>query len=59
MVVAMIQAYGMQSRVIVSSFTFSQLTQTKSIDISIDVQIFGTITNAMIDQYVNWWRMGW
>ncbi|HAB52070.1 MAG TPA: hypothetical protein DCE80_07880, partial [Ignavibacteriales bacterium] len=49
-VVAMIQAYGMQSRVIVSSFTQSQLTISKSLDPSIDVQLFGTITNAMIDQ---------
>lgn len=49
-VVAMIQAFGMQSRVIVSSFNFSQLTQTKSLDTTIAVQLFATITNAMIDQ---------
>lgn len=51
MVVAMIQAYGMQSRVIVSSFTFSQITQCKSLDASIDIQLFASpITNALIDQ---------
>ena len=49
-VVTMIQAFGMQSHVIVSSFTFSQIAECKSLDASIDVQLFGTITNAMIDQ---------
>ncbi|NWF91017.1 MAG: T9SS type A sorting domain-containing protein [Ignavibacteriaceae bacterium] len=49
-VVAMIQAYNMQSRVIVSSFTQSQLTICKSLDPSIDVQLFGTINNSLIDQ---------
>lgn len=49
-VIAMIQAYGMQSRVIVSSFTYSQIAQCRSLDASIDIQLFGTITNAMIDQ---------
>jgi glycerophosphoryl diester phosphodiesterase len=49
-VVAMIQAYGMQSRVIVSSFNYTQLTQTKTLDATIPVQLFATITNAMIDQ---------
>ena len=49
-VVAMIQAFGMQSRVIVSSFNYTQLTQTKTLDATIPVQLFATITNAMIDQ---------
>lgn len=49
-VVAMIQAYGMESRVIVSSFNFSQLSQTKSLDTTIAIQFFATITDAMIDQ---------
>lgn len=49
-VVAMIQAYGMQSRVIVSSFNLSQLTQTKTLDTTIAVQLFANITNAMIDE---------
>ena len=49
-VVAMIQAYGLQNRVIVSSFNQSQLTICKSLDPSISVQLFGAISNAMIDQ---------
>ena len=49
-VVAMIQSYGLQSRVIVSSFTQSHITISKSLDPTIDVQLFGTINNALIDQ---------
>ncbi len=49
-VVDMIQDFGMQDRVIVSSFTFTQIAECKSLDNSIDVQLFGTISNSMIDQ---------
>ncbi|RJP63216.1 MAG: T9SS C-terminal target domain-containing protein [Ignavibacteriales bacterium] len=49
-VVKMIQDWNMQSRVILSSFTSSQLAVSKFLDTSIDVQLFGTITTSMIDQ---------
>ncbi|MFA6980846.1 MAG: LamG-like jellyroll fold domain-containing protein [Ignavibacteriaceae bacterium] len=52
-VVKMIQDYGMQSRVVVSSFNFAQISQVKSLDTTISVQLFGTITNFNIDQVAN------
>ena len=48
--VAMIQKYGMQSKVIVSSFDIAQITSVKSLDATIRVQLFATATNAIIDQ---------
>jgi len=41
---------GLQDRVIVSSFNQSQITQVKTIDPTIAVQRFETVTNAIIDQ---------
>ncbi|MCK9426615.1 MAG: T9SS type A sorting domain-containing protein [Ignavibacteriaceae bacterium] len=52
-VVKMIQDYGMQTRVIVSSFNLSQLSQVKTLDPTMKVQLFGTITNFNIDQVAN------
>ena len=49
-VVKMIQDFGMEDRVIVSSFSFPQIAECRSLDASIDIQLFGTITNALIDQ---------
>lgn len=48
--VKMIQDWKMTSRVIVSSFYLDQLTQVKTIDPTIKVQVFATVTNAVIDQ---------
>ena len=52
-VVKMIQDYGMQTRVVVSSFNLSQLSQVKTLDPTMKVQLFGTITNYNIDQVAN------
>ncbi len=49
-VVKMIQDYGMQRRVVVSSFNFAQISQVKTLDPTVKVQLFGTITNFNIDQ---------
>ncbi len=51
-VVAMVQKLGMESRVIVSSFSLAQITEVKTLDPSIAVQLFGTITESHIDQVV-------
>lgn len=48
--VAMIQAYGMQSRVVVSSFSLSQITEVKSLDSTIAVQLFASASYEIIDQ---------
>ena len=48
--VAMIQKYGMQSRVILSSFNINQITAAKTLDPTIRVQLFAAATNAIIDQ---------
>ncbi|MDP1678017.1 MAG: glycerophosphodiester phosphodiesterase family protein [Bacteroidota bacterium] len=48
--VAMIQKYGMQSRVILSSFNINQITSAKTLDPTIRVQLFATASNAIIDQ---------
>ncbi|WP_020569469.1 glycerophosphodiester phosphodiesterase family protein [Neolewinella persica] len=50
MVATMIQNYGLQNRVIVSSFSFPRLAEIKSFDSSIPVMFFATITDAVIDQ---------
>lgn len=52
-VVKMIQDYGMQKRVVLSSFNFAQISQAKTLDTSIAVQLFGTISNFNIDQVAN------
>lgn len=49
-VVQMIQEYNMQLRVIVSSFNLSQISEVKTLDATLAVQLFGTITNTNIDQ---------
>ncbi|MCB8995113.1 MAG: T9SS type A sorting domain-containing protein [Bacteroidales bacterium] len=49
-VVALIQEMGMESRVIVSGFRLSQITQVKALDPGIKVQLFSTITKTNIDQ---------
>jgi len=51
-VVKMIQDWKMQDRVIISSFNISQISNSKTLDSSIDVQVFGTITTELIDQLV-------
>ena len=48
--VEIIQILGMQSKVIVSSFSLAQITQVKAIDATIPVQLFATATNTEIDQ---------
>ena len=50
--VDMVQQLGMQERVIVSSFSLAQITEVKSLDPNIAVQLFGTITESNIDQVV-------
>ncbi len=49
-VIKMIQDWKMQSRVIVSGFNFAQISQSKILDPTIDVQVFGTITPEIIDK---------
>jgi len=49
-VVEVIQAMGLQTRVIVSGFSLTQITQVKTLDATIPVQLFATITNSNIDQ---------
>lgn len=49
-VVEAVQQRGLQQRVIISSFTFSHLSQAKQLDPSIPVQLFGTIALAQIRQ---------
>ncbi|MBN1481164.1 T9SS type A sorting domain-containing protein [candidate division KSB1 bacterium] len=49
-VVAEVTKRQMQERVIISSFTFEHLSRVKSVDSSIPVQLFGTITESNIDQ---------
>jgi glycerophosphoryl diester phosphodiesterase len=49
-VIADVKKYDMQDRVIISSFAFDHLVQSKAIDSSIPVQLFGTITQENIDQ---------
>jgi glycerophosphoryl diester phosphodiesterase len=49
-VITEVKKYQMQNRVIISSFMFDQIDQSKSIDVSIPVQLFGTITQTNINQ---------
>lgn len=49
-VVAEVQKRNMQDRVIISSFNLDQITQAKTLDPSIPVQLFGTITQTNINQ---------
>lgn len=50
-VVKMVQDLNMQNRVIISSFNINQITESKSLDASIPVQLFvGTTSNSAIDQ---------
>ncbi len=47
---AEVQKRNLQNRVILSSFNFAQIQQSKQLDPSIPVQLFGTITQANINQ---------
>lgn len=50
-VVNMVQYLDMESRVIISSFTLSQITESKNLDNTIPVQLFvSTTSNGSIDQ---------
>jgi len=49
-VVETVQNCGMQDRVIVSSFSLGQITEVKTLDPIIPVQLFGTIAESHIDQ---------
>ncbi len=49
-VVEMVKLSGMESRVIISSFSLSQITEVKALEPTIVVQLFGTIAEAHIDQ---------
>ncbi len=49
-VVETVQKCGMQDRVIVSSFSLGQITEVKTLDPAIAVQLFGTIAESHIDQ---------
>ncbi|OFX49305.1 MAG: hypothetical protein A2W95_16450 [Bacteroidetes bacterium GWA2_40_14] len=49
-VVEVVQNMGLQNRVIVASFSLSQITQVKTLDASIPVMFFATISNSNIDQ---------
>lgn len=49
-VIKMIRDWKMQSRVIVSSFNFAQVSRSKILDPTIDVQVFGTINPEIIDK---------
>ena len=45
-----VHRFNMQDRVIISSFSFNQIDESKTIDPSIPVQLFGTITQTNINQ---------
>ena len=49
-VLAEVKKYNMQDRVVISSFSFDQLTQSKSIEASIPIQLFATITQTDINK---------
>jgi len=49
-VVEEVQKRNMQNRVIISSFTFSQIEEAKTLDPTIPVQLFGTISQTQINQ---------
>ncbi len=49
-VVELVQQMGMESRVLISSFSLTQITQVKTLDATIAVQLFATVANSHIDQ---------
>jgi glycerophosphoryl diester phosphodiesterase len=49
-VVEIVKIIGMESRVIISSFSMSQIAEVKTLEPTIAVQLFGTITETHIDQ---------
>jgi glycerophosphoryl diester phosphodiesterase len=49
-IITEVKKFNMQDRVIISSFTFDHLDQSKAIDASIPVQLFGTITQTNINE---------
>ncbi len=49
LVVAEVQKWNLQSRVVLSSFNLSQLVSVKNLDPTIRVQVYGSATNSMID----------
>ncbi len=49
-VVSLVQSLDMESMVIVSGFSLSQITLIKSLDATIPVQLFATISTTHIDQ---------
>ena len=51
--VAMIQKYGMQSRMIVSSFDINQIAAVKTLDSTINVQLFASAQETIVDQIKN------
>lgn len=58
-VIKMVQDLGMKNRVIISSFSLAQVTESRTIDPTIPTQLFGSSnTNAVIDQLaaagINW-----
>lgn len=58
-VIKMVQDLGMKNRVIISSFSLAQVTESRTIDPTIATQLFGSSnTNAVIDQLaaagINW-----
>ena len=56
-VVDLVQRKNMQDRVIISSFTFSLLTQVKQLDPTIAVQVFTSpITLALLNNLQAIWR---
>ncbi len=59
-VVKMVKELNLQNRVIISSFNFSQVTESRTIDPTIATQLFGSSnSNAIIDQLstagINWY----
>jgi len=49
LVVAEVQKWNLQSRVVLSSFNLNQLAAVKNLDPTIRVQLYGSASNAMID----------
>lgn len=51
LVVAEVQKWNMQSRVVLSSFNYNQLASVKSLDPSIRVQLYGSANTSMMDGF--------
>jgi len=49
LVVAEVQKWNLQSRVVLSSFNLNQLAAVKNLDPTIRVQVYGSASNTMID----------